>query len=171
MKMMSKLSLVALAMCAASTAVHAEDKSYGTASAKVTVNAMQEWKIEKVSDGVINLKTDGKFKNYGANTAFKVTNSTATASKYYITGSGASAGTDGVIYSVNDGDATKKFQVGPVNSNGDGFTLDTATKKYQSISEVANGASDEFKLNVTTNATVLTPGSYTTTVELFVPSV
>ena len=76
MNMMSKLSLVVLAMCAATSVAHAEDKSYGTATAKVTLNAAQEWAIEKVSDGEINLNKDNKLDKTVSRMSFKVTNNT-----------------------------------------------------------------------------------------------
>ncbi|WP_129544117.1 hypothetical protein [Serratia sp. 1D1416] len=175
MKMMSKLSLVALALCAASTAVHAEDKSYGTATAKMTVNAMQEWKIEKVQDGnffvdsgnalVANSISGGKFAQ------FKVSNLTNTAAKYSITGVGTSVSDDGDMYMVNDAD-NSKIKIKPakvVGKSTQNFSWNSDSNKYVSVNDVAANSSDEFYIYPVPN--VIPVGSYTTTVELFAPSV
>ncbi len=168
--MMSKLSLMALAMCVATTAAHAGNKSYGTATAKLKVNAMQEWKIEKVGDGEMYLNSESKAGNTVTHMTFNVKNGTATASKYYVTGSGTSLGSDGTIYAVNDDDATTKIMLRPRPVGGaTNFDWDSTEIKYRNLNEVAAGAEEKFAL-ITDNA-ALTPGSYTATIELFAPSV
>ncbi len=174
MKMMSKLSLMALAMCVATTAAHAGTKSYGTATAKLKVNAAQEWKIEKVGDGEINLNSEGKLGSTVSRITFKVKNGSTTASKYYIAGSGTSLGNDGTIYAINDNDATKKITMLPATAAArDVFDWDGTESKYRSKTEVAAGTEDKFILglseDIATRASV--PGSYTATIELFAPSV
>lgn len=175
MKMMSKLSLVALAMCAATSVAHAEDKSYGTASAKMIVNAMQEWKIEKVQDGnfyvdsnntfVANSSTGGKF------ASFKVSNLTNTAARYSITGSGASVGTDGTMYMVKDDD-NSLIKIKPAVKTGEStgnFSWNGDSAKYVSFNEVAANSTDEFYIYPVPDT--IPVGSYTATVELFAPAV
>ncbi|HEJ7196679.1 TPA: hypothetical protein SMF76_002357 [Serratia marcescens] len=149
--MMSKLGLVALVMCAASTTAQAASKSYGTASASVVVNPMQEWKIEKVQDGNLYLNGDGrltKFQKDAIRAKFKVTNRTPTASKYWITGSGVSYGDGGKIFVTNDSDPTKTFEVVPVNANLANFALDSESNRYVSMGEVSAGSSDEFSFDL-----------------------
>lgn len=169
MKMMNKLSMLALAMCAASTMVHAEEKSYGTATAKTTVNATQEWKIETVSDGVINLNKDGKFDSYGTFATFKVINNTATASNYYLTGRGTA---QTIVASRPGLSSVDEIGLVPYGVNGDKFIYD-GHGKYPSPSQVAAGASYEFQLKLTDHekSRTLTPESYNVLVELFAPSV
>ncbi|EPF0317365.1 hypothetical protein ACSN7O_004797 [Enterobacter chuandaensis] len=181
MNMMQKMSLLALAVCAAgavSTVARADDKSWGTASAKVTVNAAQEWKIEKVKDGIINLEKDNHYTNYsdnvtkmgGVNTTFKITNGTQTAGKYYITGSGDSASSDGSIYMVKDDDATTKIKLKPYMGDGTQyFEWVNDANKYRTRTDVAANGTQEFTIAPIGDQT-LTPGSYTMTLELFTPA-
>lgn len=175
MSTMKKMSLVALAVCAVSTAAHAEEKSFGTATASLKVNAMQEWAIVKVKDGNLYIDKDGKASTIGSDVAFpefKVVNNSATASKYYIAGAGASNTDNGDIMAVNNDDATLKIKVKPYDPiTKKSFEWVSAANKYRSLAEVAEGESNNFKLAVANKNTIITPGNYTVSVELFAPTV
>lgn len=169
MSMMKKMSLVALAVCAVSTAAHAEVKSWGTATASVKVNAMQEWGIAKVRDGNLYLDKDNDVVGLGPNkiqVEFKVVNNSATASKYYIAGAGASYSDKPEIFVVKDDDATMKYRVMPA-----GFKWDSTAKKYLSPAELGAGESRNFTFSRYADNSVVAPGNYTVSVELFVPTV
>ncbi|EPF0317329.1 hypothetical protein ACSN7O_004746 [Enterobacter chuandaensis] len=179
MNMMQKMSLLALAVCAAgavSTAARADDKSWGTASAKVTVNAAQEWTIAKKQDGVMNLTSGGipSIKANGGNAAgqypmFTVSNKTQTASEFYIKGSGDSLGSDNKIYMVNDEDATKKSFV-RVYYGDLALTWDETAKAWKGPT-IPAGISVDILLSPTVNSAAVPPGKYTVTLELLTSSV
>ncbi|EPF0317375.1 hypothetical protein ACSN7O_004808 [Enterobacter chuandaensis] len=181
MNMMQKMSLLALAVCAAgavSTVARADDKSWGTASAKVTVNAAQEWKIEKVNDGSFNIGTDGKLTDgaAGGNAAgvhpeFKVTNNSQAAGVFYIQGNGSSLDPNNNIMVYNDEDATKRFKVIPKYTADSSIVQWDGTKNKYKGNSLAAGGSVNFAMYLKTDAKDITPGSYTVTLELFAPSV
>ncbi|EPF0317397.1 hypothetical protein ACSN7O_004836 [Enterobacter chuandaensis] len=179
MNMMQKMSLLALAVCAAgavSTTARADDKSWGTASAKVTVNAAQEWTIAKKQDGVLNL-TSGGIPTTGAHDGnaagqlpmFTISNKTQTDGVFYLKGSGASLGSGNYIYMVNDEDATKKSYVKAYN--GDTVLGWDETAVAWKGPSVKAGASQDINLSPMTNSEKVPPGKYTVTIELFAPSV
>lgn len=175
MSMTKKMSLVALAVCVVSTAAHAEDKSWGTATASVKINAMQEWGITKVKDGNLYLNKNGTLSGVGPNRSkpeFRVVNNSATASKYYIAGAGASHTDNGDIMVVNDDDATIKYKVKPYDLSGNKFVWDSTAIKFRSVAEVAAGESQDFRLSTSTSlpSHSVPPGNYTVSVELFVPT-
>ncbi|EPF0317392.1 hypothetical protein ACSN7O_004829 [Enterobacter chuandaensis] len=180
MNMMQKMSLLALAVCAAgavSTAARADDKSWGTASAKVTVNAAQEWTIAKKQDGVMNLKADGgrTIDAYGGNAAgqwpmFTISNKTQTDGVFYIKGSGASLGSDHSIYMVNDDDATKTSRMDPVVSDKR-FPWDGTVVAWKGPSVKAGESLDIAMHTLSNRSAAVPPGKYTITVELVAPSV
>ncbi|EPF0317408.1 hypothetical protein ACSN7O_004848 [Enterobacter chuandaensis] len=179
MNMMQKMSLLALAVCAAgavSTTARADDKSWGTASAKVTVNAAQEWTIAKKQDGVFNINDDGIASVYahggnakGQYPIFTISNKTQTASEFYITGSGNSLDSNGNIMMVNNDDATKKTKLDPF-INASKMSWDSTAKKWKG-SSVAAGASQDISLRSMTDSAPAPAGEYTVSIELFAPSV
>ncbi|EPF0317293.1 hypothetical protein ACSN7O_004704, partial [Enterobacter chuandaensis] len=181
MNMMRKMSLLALAVCAAgavSTAAHADDKSWGTASAKVTVNAAQEWTIAKKQDGVMNLTSSGipSVSAQGGNAAgqrpmFTISNKTQTAGVFYIKGNGDSLGSENYIYMVNDEDATKKTYLQVFKGTSDyGLTWDETAVAWRGPSVTA-GASQDISLATKATSEKVPAGKYTVTLELFAPSV
>jgi len=181
MNMMQKMSLLALAVCAAgavSTVARADDKSWGTASAKVTVNAAQEWTIAKKQDGVLNIAKNGipTAAAAGGNAKgqwpmFTVSNKSQADGVFYIKGSGASLGTDQYIYMVNDDDATKTSRMDPYEGTSDtDLPWDSTVVAWKGPS-VAAGASQDISLATLTSSATVPPGSYTITVELVAPSV
>ncbi|EPF0317373.1 hypothetical protein ACSN7O_004806 [Enterobacter chuandaensis] len=182
MNMMQKMSLLALAVCAAgavSTAARADDKSWGTASAKVTVNAAQEWTIAKKQDGVLNIDPKDGIPGSKANGGnapgqfpmFTISNKTQTAGVFYIKGSGASLGSDHSIYMVNDDDATKTSRMDPYEGTSDtGFSWDGTAVAWKGPS-VKAGESLDIAMRTLTSSAKVPAGKYTITVELFAPSV
>ena len=69
---------------------------------------------------------------------------------------------------MNDEDITKKFQVRPSNAK---FEWDGNAVKYHSKLALAAGANETFEIDTAIGGAVVTPGVYSTTIELFVPSV
>ncbi|EPF0317399.1 hypothetical protein ACSN7O_004838, partial [Enterobacter chuandaensis] len=134
----------------------------------------QEWKIEKVNDGVFNLTTNGKIAEWGAAetfVSFKISNLTAAAAKFYVGGSGDSLASNGDIYGINKDDATKKVKLAVRNESGNNWAKwsDTANA-YVSDTELSAGATRLVNLGVPIGSTVA-PGEYTVTVQLIAPSV
>ncbi|EPF0317241.1 hypothetical protein ACSN7O_004642 [Enterobacter chuandaensis] len=183
MNMMRKMSLLALAVCAAgavSTTARADDKSWGKASAKVTVNAAQEWTIEKVNDGSFNIGTDGKLTDgaAGGNAAgqfpqFKISNKSQAGSYYYIAGNGTSAASNGKILMINDDaaaeDPNKRAYLKAFVDNT-ALTWDSTASKWKSPAELAAGTSEVISFKPQSDTVAVPAGSYTMTVELFMPS-
>jgi len=182
MNMMRKMSLLALAVCAAgavSTAAHADDKSWGTASAKVTINAAQEWTIAKKQDGELNIdpSTGGAVSRAaGGNAAgqwpaFTISNKTQADGVFYIKGSGTSLGTNNDIYMVNNADATKKALVKAYTSDdsSSALTWDGTALKWKGPS-VKAGENQDVILTTVASTGKVSPGEYTVSIELFVPS-
>ncbi|EPF0317282.1 hypothetical protein ACSN7O_004688 [Enterobacter chuandaensis] len=179
MNMMQKMSLLVLAVCAAgavSTAARADDKSWGTASAKVTVNAAQEWTIAKKRDGVMNMAPDG-FPTIaaaggnptGRHPMFTISNKSQTAGVFFIKGSGASLGDDQYIYMVNDDDATKKGKMKALTGTAAVLPWDGKAKAWKGPS-VAAGTSQDITLAYWSDSAAVPAGKYTVTIELVAPS-
>ncbi|EPF0317384.1 hypothetical protein ACSN7O_004821 [Enterobacter chuandaensis] len=175
MKMMQKMSLLALAACAAgavvSTPAKAEDRSWGTAGAKVTVNALQAWKIEKAQEGDVKLNDAGRIDAAATLVTFKITNGMDTASSYSIAPSGSSADGDGkfVAYATDDGDVSETFSIVPEEGT-ELLAFDGTAKKYRANTSVTAGGSQTVRFRVADTAKVISPGDYTVSVELFTPA-
>ncbi|EPF0317407.1 hypothetical protein ACSN7O_004847 [Enterobacter chuandaensis] len=159
------LSMLLIA-CSTVSAARADETSRGTANAKVTVKAAQEWAIAGGPGTTVSLQDLSGSVRVGT---FSVTNSTPSASLFYLvppTPAGAtevryfmaSTTVDGVGYS---------FQVAPSS-----MTWDKTRKKFVSGSKLEPGSSSSVNFypdHVRTSD--LPPGVYVITAELFVPSV
>jgi len=167
-----KLGLIALAICATSTVAHAGDslRSYGTASAKVTLQATHAWKIEKKSDVSEKLDVDGHLADSQKLASFDIKNLTTAAGDYTISPVGTSADSEGKFVAYKTGELSTTFAIKPV-VDGSELPFNDTLKSYGSLTNVGAGETQTVDFVVASESATISPGEYNVQLELYAPSV